>query len=40
MVLRGRLLTGVKAFYSEVSVCVRMDGELYECFPIGVEIIN
>ncbi len=30
----GRLLDGVKAFYRDVSACVRVKGEMAECFKI------
>ena len=32
----GQLLGGIKAFYREANVCVKMDGDISENFPIGV----
>ena len=34
----GRKLSGVKAFYRKANACVRVDGELSENFPIGIEV--
>ena len=36
----GRLVGGIKTFYRETSVCMRVDGELSECFPVGVRQEN
>lgn len=32
----GRLLEGIEAFYKRARACVRVDGDLSECFDISI----
>lgn len=34
----GQLIEVIKTFYSEVNVCVKVDGKLSDCSAIGVRV--
>ncbi len=36
--VRGQQMKGIKAFYREANICVKVDGELSDSFAIGVGV--